>query len=237
MENMAASARVFATTELLESILLQAPTRTLLLSQRVDKTWQATISGSTKLQQALFFMPLDRGCYTEVAATIQYGNTVTNPLLQPLIQHLRTTLYHPSDLEKLDKIPPPHRMEQWRHENASWRRMLSTQPLLYPTFTIILNIDVIGNPDRIEYEYVALEHYYCFKSTMGLAVEQLRSIFCDKLQRIHGHSWVEVKTDVVLEQGEEGSVGNRLEGMVAHSKSAGVKSISAEEWDLRYRGI
>ena len=49
---------VFETTELLESILFQLPTRDLLLGQRVSKRWQAVIGISRKLQRALFLEPV-----------------------------------------------------------------------------------------------------------------------------------------------------------------------------------
>lgn len=52
-----ASTTVFTTTELLESILTHLPTKDLLLSQGVNKTWQKTITGSPTLQRALFFQP------------------------------------------------------------------------------------------------------------------------------------------------------------------------------------
>lgn len=55
---MAAAAQVFATTELLKSILVQVPVKTLLLSQRFDKKWQAVIKNSHKLQQVLFIKAL-----------------------------------------------------------------------------------------------------------------------------------------------------------------------------------
>ena len=43
--------------ELVEMILLQLPVKDVLLAQRVDRTWQGVITGSPKLQQALFFRP------------------------------------------------------------------------------------------------------------------------------------------------------------------------------------
>ena len=49
--------RVLNTAELLEAILLQMDLRTLLLSQRVSKTFQTSIAGSPKLQHKLFFRP------------------------------------------------------------------------------------------------------------------------------------------------------------------------------------
>ena len=46
------------TPELLEDILLRIDMRTLLLSQRVNKTFEATIAGSAKLRQKLFMHPI-----------------------------------------------------------------------------------------------------------------------------------------------------------------------------------
>ena len=48
-------ATVLNTPELLEHILLQLDERTLLLSQRVSRTFNANIGGSVKLQRKLFF--------------------------------------------------------------------------------------------------------------------------------------------------------------------------------------
>lgn len=53
----AASDKVLGTTELLEAVLLELDTKTLLLSQRVSKTFKATITDSLAIQQALFPKP------------------------------------------------------------------------------------------------------------------------------------------------------------------------------------
>ena len=45
-------------TELLEAILLQVDVKTLLLSQAVNRDFQAIIKNSVKLQQKLFFVPV-----------------------------------------------------------------------------------------------------------------------------------------------------------------------------------
>lgn len=51
-----AAQKLFNTTELLESILLEVDdVGTLLLSQRVDRNFKAVIGGSSRLQRALFF--------------------------------------------------------------------------------------------------------------------------------------------------------------------------------------
>ncbi|KAK5683889.1 hypothetical protein LTS10_003752 [Elasticomyces elasticus] len=50
-------AKVLDTTELLECILIHLDNRTLLLSQRVNSTFQATITTSIHLQRKLFLRP------------------------------------------------------------------------------------------------------------------------------------------------------------------------------------
>ncbi|KAF7185706.1 hypothetical protein HII31_12937 [Pseudocercospora fuligena] len=57
--NMAAT-KVFKIGELAEAILIQLPTRDLLLAQRVCKAIKHTIDKSKPIQKALFFLPGDR---------------------------------------------------------------------------------------------------------------------------------------------------------------------------------
>jgi hypothetical protein len=52
-------AAVIGTVELLEQVLLNLDARTLLLSQRVNRTFSNVIAGSIKLQKKLFFKPVD----------------------------------------------------------------------------------------------------------------------------------------------------------------------------------
>ena len=58
MANDTACDRALQTTELLELMLLHLPPKQVLLAQRVCLHWKNTISGSVKLQQALYFRPL-----------------------------------------------------------------------------------------------------------------------------------------------------------------------------------
>ena len=58
---MAASDQVLGIVELLEKILFHLDTKTLLLAQRVCKQWRALVKRSKKLQQALFFEPVNGG--------------------------------------------------------------------------------------------------------------------------------------------------------------------------------
>ncbi|KAK5712595.1 hypothetical protein LTR17_017910 [Elasticomyces elasticus] len=50
-----ASTQVFATTELLEHILVFVPARDVLLAQRVSRRWQAVVTESPSLQELLLF--------------------------------------------------------------------------------------------------------------------------------------------------------------------------------------
>ncbi|KAK4953338.1 hypothetical protein LTR10_009047 [Elasticomyces elasticus] len=54
---MASTTEVLNLPELLEIILLELPTRDLLLAQRVCITWKAAITSSPNIQRALFFRP------------------------------------------------------------------------------------------------------------------------------------------------------------------------------------
>ncbi|EME84517.1 uncharacterized protein MYCFIDRAFT_195540 [Pseudocercospora fijiensis CIRAD86] len=118
-----AAQRVFGIYELLERILLGADMKTVLLSQRVDKTFQNVINRSTSLQQKLFLKP----CYSNVSSG--------NPLFKIRPQ---TPFLMPGTFE-IDLIGSKFSLETIRfdspalfsraHENESWRRMLVVHPL------------------------------------------------------------------------------------------------------------
>lgn len=55
---MSACQAAFDTNELFEAILLEVPVKTLLLAQRTDRHWHDMISGTKKLQQKLFMLPV-----------------------------------------------------------------------------------------------------------------------------------------------------------------------------------
>ncbi|KAF2231295.1 hypothetical protein EV356DRAFT_507036 [Viridothelium virens] len=55
---MTAAQQVLSTWELLEDILLRAPTKTILMSQRVAQSWRDVIQASHNLQRALFLEPI-----------------------------------------------------------------------------------------------------------------------------------------------------------------------------------
>ncbi|KAF2211375.1 hypothetical protein CERZMDRAFT_85541 [Cercospora zeae-maydis SCOH1-5] len=49
--------RVFNTVELLEAILVNLDLKTVLMTQRVHRTWKCTIQSSPRLQEKLFLRP------------------------------------------------------------------------------------------------------------------------------------------------------------------------------------
>lgn len=55
------AAAVLGVTELLEKVLIELDPKTLLLSQRVSKSWRALITSSIRLQRALFLEPTPCG--------------------------------------------------------------------------------------------------------------------------------------------------------------------------------
>ncbi|KAK5732255.1 hypothetical protein LTR17_010701 [Elasticomyces elasticus] len=147
-----------STPELVEMILLRLPLPDILLAQRVDRTWCAIIRESPQLQRALFFRPRrdislvfpsavicalpctsagtckrlleppghDREgtCWMfKVAGTQEAHDPTVNPL---------TTILWPEQSMSPEEIefPTPlvgHNTAVARRE-ASWRRMLFTQP-------------------------------------------------------------------------------------------------------------
>ena len=119
---------IFYLPEVLEMILLGTNLRTLLSSaQRVCRTWHSVILYSPRLQEALFFRPLDR-------LRAREGPPARNSLL--------TEILWPEIICKrvhFSKNPPSswifHYPEVWSERpdvytrpEASWRRMLLQQP-------------------------------------------------------------------------------------------------------------
>lgn len=68
---------MFAVTELREAIFTHLPCRSLLLAQRVSKTWQATIQRSLVLQKAL--------CYKSTSHDSIQGTSIPNMCLRPRV--------------------------------------------------------------------------------------------------------------------------------------------------------
>lgn len=135
-----ASDQVLALPEILENILLYLPMGDVLLNaQRVARCWKDTINCSTKLQQALFLIPLTpetnslsfrawrshnahfdfRDPDTEADATVewfQHAEIAVNPMF-PHLGRLSRAVWASSRIEP-----------KYTHKEATWRRMLITQP-------------------------------------------------------------------------------------------------------------
>ncbi|KAF2257788.1 hypothetical protein CC78DRAFT_538266 [Lojkania enalia] len=137
--------------ELLELILLHLPMRDLLLSQRVCSRWHLTISSSKRLQQRLFLLPRDplanpRLAYANELLLEIFGYDFTAPLLfggmliyldrVPSPKHFEELITLTSfpkraasfNFTSVDKCPSYSSDARLRYANASWRRMLLTQP-------------------------------------------------------------------------------------------------------------
>lgn len=118
--------------ELLEIVLLQLDITTLLLSQRVSRSWAHCISHSGPIQRALFLVPTPVDAYNNKNNN---HDVVANPLL---FQHFpiwfpkRHKRYEEkcTGPSKLDSFLASRKQTHLRPE-ASWRRMLVVQPAVY----------------------------------------------------------------------------------------------------------
>ncbi|KAJ7125345.1 hypothetical protein C8R44DRAFT_137047 [Mycena epipterygia] len=105
---------VMSTPELLELTLAQLPMRDLLLSAPlVCKTWQA-ITLSPTVQRALFFQP----------------DPQSEPTQNPLLAELFPPFFapEPQQASSIMSMPWSKAPDAFKREDASWRRMLVTQP-------------------------------------------------------------------------------------------------------------
>ena len=120
--------KVFLIPEILEMILLETDTRTLLTSaQRVCHKWHCLIKQSTALQAALFFKP--------VKYTLPRGvSAIRNPFLTddiwPWFCAKYVHRFKAPPVEggvKIAQIDDEY-SERFAREGASWKRMLFQQP-------------------------------------------------------------------------------------------------------------
>lgn len=126
-------------------ILLDVPPKEVLLSQRVNKTWQLTIQNSAQLQRKLFFAPEKGGslkffyssdknrnwseCWKYSEDDIKSHQVHFNPLILKICEALRrSSRLNICVLSQLD--------EAWHFPTASWRRMLVSQPSVETKFAI-----------------------------------------------------------------------------------------------------
>lgn len=132
--------------ELLEQILLHLPQRDLLLAQRVCKRWHAVINRSNHIQQALYFLP-------RPPATSSSSQPVINPLLTNAFAGYFQFLTGEESIGAYTStwgcLLLCSTEKRWQQrivrEEASWRRMLMTQP---PVF----DVDVLDQRIAPDYE-------------------------------------------------------------------------------------
>ncbi|KAF4213131.1 hypothetical protein CNMCM8980_007389 [Aspergillus fumigatiaffinis] len=119
----------FGIPEILEMILLNLDMRTLLYIQRTCHSWLSMIRGSSPIQKALYFTPIE---------TTPDQSKVQNPLLREAFPALfkLTDPDNPEDdyeydeptLAAFDMMKTPTKLAAYLRPEASWRRMLLQQP-------------------------------------------------------------------------------------------------------------
>lgn len=156
---MPAVESVFATEELLEAILVEVDMRTLLLSaQRVSRHWQSAINASLPLQRALFFQaerateavepgftprktqnPLLKDIFPAWFENIDGFTPRPRPGVNPVHYFPATAMMGYKRFEELPLYQTSLRSDDnpFLRPDASWRRMLTSQP---PCFAISTNI-------------------------------------------------------------------------------------------------
>ncbi|KAJ6506835.1 hypothetical protein C8R45DRAFT_797092, partial [Mycena sanguinolenta] len=111
---------VLATPELLELILSQLPMRDLLVTAiRISKTWHATTL-TPSLQCALFFLP----------SLSSDSEHIQNPLLAATFPSFFAARSMRCRVRTLmdQELPWGKASDAFKRAEASWRRMLLTQP-------------------------------------------------------------------------------------------------------------
>ena len=138
-----AAEKVFATSELLEAILLDVQIDDILVNaQRVSKTWQMTIKSSPQLQQALFSRPVPSLDTIKVSFPPPHQQpshsrrTTSNERKKPEATGEpflgQPALKNPmcAHFEKLAPVRRNRVTVAFRRPEARWRRMLLSQPPL-----------------------------------------------------------------------------------------------------------
>lgn len=120
MATQTAQAIALSTFELLELILLQLDTQTLLTAQRTCQTWHRIIQESVAIQKALFFIPMNSS-----SANIKVQNALLAKKF-PGFFNSNLTL-----LANVDMLQRPEKLEAYIRPEASWRRMLVQQPPIF----------------------------------------------------------------------------------------------------------
>jgi len=155
-----------AVPELLESILLQLDTRTLLTSaQRTNKTWHSLIQTSPSLQKALFLQP-EYSIPPSISSSSSPQAPVFNDLLVETFpfcfQQLRQSQDSGSDLKPISRSRDTSTLDAtsfpaskhitsrsgaFARRDASWRKMLIQQPPLR-SYGVVMTACVPPSPSR-----------------------------------------------------------------------------------------
>lgn len=212
----AAFQAVFLTTELLEMILSHLPMKALPLDQRVCRKWRDVIQQNKRLQQKLFFQPREADVcwelslfprhklaritpdeYNEKQEThYVFMSGSLNPLLFDYSKEyglLERANDSGCEVFTFSSLPP------LKDPQASWRRMLVTQPPIDSLFT---HYGYAGGPLRCETDDFpdgAWEYENHFLSTVGM-------LFASA-EEIDVGLFVDEESDQEEESEDEGSAG------------------------------
>ncbi|KAJ7747137.1 hypothetical protein DFH07DRAFT_831247 [Mycena maculata] len=177
---------VNSTPELLELTLAQLPMRDLLLAAPlVSKTW-LTITLSPTVQRALFFQPDPQ------------SEPVQNPLLVELFPPFfapegQNRWAWPGQASAIMSMPWSKAPDAFRRADASWRRMLVTQP---PTQTIVIREINHARMGDFERQAVLRDLSLRMGALYDLSVpfiDRVASSFC-----IRWHPGLELEGDLTL---------------------------------------
>ncbi|RAK81778.1 uncharacterized protein BO72DRAFT_444279 [Aspergillus fijiensis CBS 313.89] len=126
MSNAEAS-RIFHVPEILEGILLGLDLYTLLISARVCHSWNSLIKSSRKIQQALFYIPVE----TPVPHHPRTKNPFITDIIWPEFIHRQLLSYTRPGTACCFEIPDmasKKREAAYLRPEASWQNMLLQQP-------------------------------------------------------------------------------------------------------------
>ncbi|KAF7516431.1 hypothetical protein PCG10_002133 [Penicillium crustosum] len=135
----------FTTPEIVTSILHEMDMRTLIAAQRVCRMWATLIHESLSLQHALFLLPANNKNHT--------GPRIYNPVLAEAFPSFfpRTgNIYAKPDSEEdtnltsLSFAKNPTKRNMYLRPEASWRRMLTTQPPIHTIGTFSSSSHMLG---------------------------------------------------------------------------------------------
>jgi hypothetical protein len=113
--------KVIITPELLELILSQLPIRNLfLVAPLVSKTWQA-VARTPVLQRAIFFEP-------DPSATVPTQNPLLVEIFSPFFAQANEESSWPGSVSTIQAMQWAKNPNAFKRADASWRRMLVTQP-------------------------------------------------------------------------------------------------------------